>query len=39
MKLRATQSIAALSTQAEQESEAAVKTVIELAISQLRQDG
>ncbi len=39
MKLRATQSIAALTAQAEQETEAPVKTVLQLAINQLDQDG
>ena len=39
MKLRATQSIAALTAQAEQETEAPVKTVLQLAVNQLDQDG
>jgi len=39
MKLRAIQSIDALTAQSEQEAEAPVKTVLDLAINQLRQDG
>ena len=39
MKLRAIQSIDALTAQSEQEAEAPVKTVLDLAINQLHQDG